>query len=99
MRTRDDVAAPKMTEPATQSGDAALVERVAELELQLAAAQRMLAATMEGLEGAPVRTSRDETLPEIAARLQALLGARMKELEHKGSALEAANAELRSLTQ
>jgi signal transduction histidine kinase len=99
MRTRDDAAASKIDEPPSNTPDAALVDRVAELELQLVAARRMLHATLEGLEGAPPRASRDETLPEIAARLGTLLAARMKDLEHKGAAVEAANAELRSLTQ
>jgi len=52
MRTRDDAAASKISEPPSNTPDAALVERVDELELQLAAARRMLHATLEGLDGA-----------------------------------------------
>jgi signal transduction histidine kinase len=99
MRTRDDGAAPKISEPPPKGNEAAaLADRVAELEQQLVAAQRMLHATLDGLEG-PGRAARDETLPELASRVGQLLAARMKESAEKGAAVEAANAELRSLTQ
>jgi signal transduction histidine kinase len=99
MRTSEDGAASKINEPPMSKPDAALVERVAELELQLAAARRMLASTVEDLEESGSVAPHDETLPQLAARLAMLLAGRMKELEHKSAALEGANSELRSLTQ
>ncbi|MBI4508307.1 MAG: hypothetical protein HY698_01640 [Deltaproteobacteria bacterium] len=71
--------------------------RVAELEEELRAAQKTISALIEKAErNSGVGDAMD---PENTARLEHLIAARTRELEEKTEALEAANKELRTLTQ
>src|SRR5262245_56486163 len=79
-------------------------DRIGELEAELTDARLRLAALAEKLEQggavpevgpAPV----EHSVGDAAAHLERLIEARTSELEEKTSALEAANHELRSLTQ
>ena len=83
-----------------EEGEGAAEARIAELEAQLAASRRLLDAALETVQrDNEPPSSKEDTLPEVAARLAKLLGTRMQELEDKSAALEDANTELRSLTQ
>ena len=73
-------------------------ERIAELEADLAAAQRTVSALLDKAE----RSSMDDTAHaqvfEAAARMEHLIQERTQQVEEQRAALSAANAELRSLS-
>ena len=78
----------RMSEPA---------ERVAELEAELAAAQRTIDVLIDRAEMRTLESSPAEVF-EVAARLEQLVEERTRELALQRTQLEAANAELRALT-
>src|SRR5262249_13292233 len=69
----------------------------AQLEEELASARRALDETLEAVQDGPDLGSRSLPIAEAVAHLRTLVASRMEELEEKRAALEAANAELRSL--
>jgi len=73
-------------------------ERVAELEAELAAAQRTIDVLLDTAERRPPAVASQVALFEAAARMEQLVEARTRELEDQRSQLEATNAELRAVT-
>ena len=73
-------------------------DRVAELEAELAAAQRTIDVLLDTAERRPPAVASQAALFEAAARMEQLVDARTRELEEQRAALEAANAELRAVT-
>ncbi len=74
------------------------VERLAELELQLAAAQRTINVLIDKAERRDRAASTQAELFEAAARMEQLIEQRTREVEEQRAALAAANGELRALT-
>jgi signal transduction histidine kinase len=75
------------------------IDRIRALEAEVAMAQRFICDLAERLDPDPRAQPRDVPVAEAVERLEQVIGVRMAELEMKSSALEAANQELRSLTQ
>jgi two-component system, sensor histidine kinase ChiS len=91
--TEDRVRAPR----AATKGDAAR-ERIAELEAELAAAQRTISALLDKAESRAEGVSPNFAVFEVAARMEQIIDKRTREVEEKSAALESANLELRDLT-
>jgi signal transduction histidine kinase len=77
---------------------AALTERVAELEVELAAAQRTIDVLIDKAERRDREVTTQAELFEAAARMEQLIDQRTREVEEQRAALAAANGELRALT-
>lgn len=91
-RKSDPPSSPAAATPAAPN------DRVAELELELAAAQRTIDVLIDRAER---RTDSSETqagLFAAAARMEQLIEERTREVEEQRAALAAANSELRALT-
>jgi len=73
-------------------------ERIAELEAELGAARRTIAALLDKAEQRTASPSH-AAIFEAAARLEQLVAKRTLEVEEKSRAAEAANSELRALTK
>jgi len=73
-------------------------ERVAELELELAAARRTIDVLLSKSERRDAAASTQAELFAAAARMEQLIEERTREVEEQRAALAAANAELRALT-
>jgi signal transduction histidine kinase len=90
------VAPPPDGDPAPRR--AADVDRIAELEAELAAAHRTIDVLLDKAERRAATLSTQAELFEAAARMEQLIEQRTRELEEQRTALEAANSELRALT-
>jgi signal transduction histidine kinase len=73
-------------------------DRVAELEVELAAARRTVDVLIDRAERRQHAASTQAELFEAAARMEQLIEERTREVEEQRAALAAANAELRALT-
>lgn len=73
-------------------------ERIAELEAELAAAQKTIVALLDKAERREV-VSENAGVFEAAARMEELVARRTEEVEEKSRALAAVNSELRALTK
>jgi signal transduction histidine kinase len=73
-------------------------ERIAELEADLAAAQRTISALLDKAERSSVDDAAHAQVFEAAARMEHLIQERTQQVEEQRAALAAANAELRSLS-
>jgi len=80
------------------AGAAGTGERVAELEAELAAARKTIAALLDKAE-ARSGTAPQAAVFEAAARLEQVVAQRTLEVEEKSRALESANSELRAITK
>lgn len=93
--TGDGVAA---SAAGSADATAALTERVAELEVELAAAQRTIDVLIDKAERRDREVTTQAELFEAAARMEQLIDQRTREVEEQRAALAAANGELRALT-
>ena len=73
-------------------------DRVAELELELAAARRTIEVLLDKSERREAVATTQSELFAAAARMEQLIEERTREVEEQRAALAAANAELRALT-
>jgi signal transduction histidine kinase len=81
----------------TRRAPESLAERVAELEAELAAAQRTIDVLLDKVESRSSEPSQ-ASLFELAARMEQLAEQRTRVIAEQRGQLEAANAELRALT-
>ncbi len=89
-RSADAAASPPAEPPES--------ERIAELELELAAAQRTIDVLIDRAERRDQATETQAGLFAAAARMEQLIEERAHEVEEQRAALAGANAELRALT-
>jgi signal transduction histidine kinase len=90
-RPRKNAADPAAADPVA-------AERIAELEAELAAARKTIAALLDKAEQRSA-TEPQAAVFEAAARLEQLVAVRTLEVEEKSRALESANSELRAITK
>jgi signal transduction histidine kinase len=89
---------PPADPPPPPPPDSAASERIAELELELAAARRTIDVLIQKAERRDGAASTQAELFAATARMEQLIDERTREVEEQRAALAAANAELRALT-
>lgn len=93
-----DGARPRGKRKSDPPAEQAAAERIAELELELAAARRTIDVLIDKAERRDAAASTQAELFAAAARMEQLIEERTHEVEEQRAALSAANAELRALT-
>src|SRR5688572_19163904 len=97
-RTRPPRRRPRKNAADPAASDPVAAERIAELEAELAATRKTIAALLDKAEQRSASEPQAAVF-EAAARLEQLVAVRTLEVEEKSRALESANSELRAITK